>query len=64
MASIFFEEDESELNNFLNSVQARIDENTDITGEKKIQCTSFLILLLDEFHESKNYKVSLLLGRY
>lgn len=59
MASIFFEEDETELNNFLNSVQERIDENAEVTGEKKIQCTSFLILLLDEFHESKNTSESM-----
>lgn len=54
ISTIFFEEDEGELNNFLNSVQAKIDENTEATGEKRIQSTAFLILLLDEFHASKD----------
>lgn len=54
ISTIFFEEDEGELNNFLNSVQAKIDENTESTGEKRIQSTIFLILLLDEFHASKD----------
>lgn len=54
IASIFFEEDENELGNFLNSVQEKIDEHADATGEKRIQATVFLMLLLDEFHVSKN----------
>ena len=54
IASIFFEEDENELNNFLNSVQDKIDENYEVSGDKKIHCTSFLLLLLTEFHASKN----------
>jgi hypothetical protein len=54
ISTIFFEEDEGELNNFLISVQAKIDENVESTGEKRIQSTVFLILLLDEFHASKD----------
>jgi hypothetical protein len=54
ISTIFFEEDEGELNNFLISVQAKIDENVESTGEKRIQSTAFLILLLDEFHASKD----------
>lgn len=54
IASIFFEEDENELSNFLNSVQEKIDEHAEVTGEKRIQATVFLMLLLDEFHVSKN----------
>lgn len=55
MAKIFFEEEENELKNFLASIQRKIDE----TGSKRIQCISFLHLLLDEFHISKNTNSSL-----
>lgn len=47
IATIFFEDDENELNQFLDKVE-------ELTDDKKIQCTKFLMLLLDEFHTSKN----------
>ena len=59
IANIFFWEDENELNNFLEAVQRKIDETTEETGSKKIQSTLFLILLLDEFHISKNLNSSI-----
>eukprot|EP00344_Euplotes_crassus_P001793 CAMPEP_0197001620 /NCGR_PEP_ID=MMETSP1380-20130617/6280_1 /TAXON_ID=5936 /ORGANISM="Euplotes crassus, Strain CT5" /LENGTH=339 /DNA_ID=CAMNT_0042419363 /DNA_START=124 /DNA_END=1139 /DNA_ORIENTATION=+ len=59
IAQIFFEEDENELKNFLNAVQGKIDENYDQNGTKRIQCVAFLILLLDEFHISKNTNSSM-----
>lgn len=54
IAQIFFEQDDNELNAFLQIVQDKIDQNFNETGDKKIQCTKYLLLLLEEFHASKN----------
>ena len=53
IAQIFFEQDESELNLFLDTVSSKIEQNYQDTGEKKILYTYYLMLLLDEFHASK-----------
>ena len=54
IATIFFEQDENELNNFMNSVQFKINENIESSKDNKIQATLFMSLLLEEFHTSKN----------
>lgn len=59
ISKIFFEEDENELNNFLNTVHDKIEENYENNGIKRIPCVTFLILLLDEFHISKNTNSSI-----
>ena len=54
IATIFFEQDENELNNFMNLVQSKLNENFDLNKDNKIQATVFMSLLLEEFHTSKN----------
>ena len=54
IATIFFEQDENELNNFMNSVQSKINENEESSKENKISATTYMTLLLEEFHTSKN----------
>jgi flagellar biosynthesis GTPase FlhF len=54
ISTIFFEDDEGELERFLDRVQERINDNAEVTGDKKIQSTNFLMLLLNEFQTSKN----------
>ena len=54
ISQIFFEQDQNELELFLETVNDKITQNQREKGDKKIRCTEFLILLLDEFHASKN----------